>query len=517
MKLVSPRRIVQGFCLALFVFLIAITRYPFKEWLPVDTFLVLDPLLALTASLAAWSPAPGWWIALLVLVLTFILGRFFCGWMCPMGTCLDLAEAATFTKRRRKVPNDRLYYRNLKYYLLAFVIGSSLIGFSLAYWLDPISLITRGFTYILAPAVVFLANFGLDLFRPIAERMEWYDLARTSFEPKLFSTPALLTMLLLAGIVALSSLQKRFWCRAVCPLGGLFAITSRFSLMRRGVNDSCANDGICSRDCETGAIPKKTEQITRPGECILCLKCESNCPHQANTFSLHKLSPQQGTDPTRRRVLGLAAGGLTAGFFLKMSPSTALLDERVIRPPGALPKDKFLETCVRCGQCVKCCPTNTLQPALGEGGLPGLLAPFHRLRLAGCDQDCNLCGQVCPTQAIRDLDLEEKRYAKIGTARILRDRCVVWLNGMGCLVCDEVCPYNAIYWKTENGIRVPYVDEKRCNGCGLCETACPVYGASAIVIGPHGEIRLSTGSYISEAKSLGLKLNLKETDPYKDV
>jgi ferredoxin len=43
-----------------------------------------------------------------------------------------------------------------------------------------------------------------------------------------------------------------------------------------------------------------------------------------------------------------------------------------------------------------------------------------------------------------------------------------------------------------------------CNGCGFCETRCPVQGESAIVVVPHGEIRLKTGSYVTEAKRLKL-------------
>jgi ferredoxin len=53
----------------------------------------------------------------------------------------------------------------------------------------------------------------------------------------------------------------------------------------------------------------------------------------------------------------------------------------------------------------------------------------------------------------------------------------------------------------------------RCNGCGWCEVKCPVKGDSAIVVVPHGEIRLKEGSYIAEAKKLQLEF---KPDPGDD-
>jgi ferredoxin-type protein NapF len=502
------RRAVQGAAFALFLFLIAITRYPFTEWVPVDLFLVLDPLLALVTSLAARTQAPGWGLALLVLLLTGLLGRFFCGWLCPLGTCLDLTEAAVFRGRKRRRPADALVARNLKLYVLAFLLAAAAADPSLVYLLDPIAFATRLFTYVLAPLAALAANFGLAAVRPAAERLDWYGLARTAFEPGLLSSAAALTLAAFAGVVLLSAIQPRFWCRSVCPLGGLFSLAARFPVFRRRVSAACDHGGVCAAVCETGAIPRGREEVTRPGECILCLKCVTKCRPRAARFAIGG-GTGQGTDPGRRLVLASAAGGIVSALFLDLSPRQAVRDERAVRPPGALPEEEFLKTCVRCGQCVKACPTHTLAPAIGPGGAGGFLAPVHRMRLAGCDQDCTLCGQVCPTQAIRDLDEDEKRHAKIGSAVILRDRCLVWRAGKACLVCDEACPYDAIHWQTEGATRRPYVDEDHCNGCGICESVCPVLGDSAIVVGPHGEIRLPAGSYVEEARARGLMLKRK--------
>jgi len=128
------------------------------------------------------------------------------------------------------------------------------------------------------------------------------------------------------------------------------------------------------------------------------------------------------------------------------------------------------------------------------------------LRHAACDQNCNLCGLVCPTESIRSLSLTERRYARVGTAIIVRDKCLPWAHDERCLVCEEQCLYKAIVFQQDKQHRfdLPIVKADKCNGCGWCEDKCPVKGDSAIVVTPHGELRLSKGSYLEECRSRGL-------------
>jgi ferredoxin len=191
----------------------------------------------------------------------------------------------------------------------------------------------------------------------------------------------------------------------------------------------------------------------------------------------------------------------------------ALRSSGLIRPPGALPETEFQARCVRCGECIKGCLTNTLQPVWFEAGLSGMWSPKITARLAGCEQGCNLCGEVCPTAAIRPLTLEEKSFAKVGTARIDKTRCIAWEQDKKCLICDEICPYNAIVSQFAAGhpITVPVIDEDKCNGCGYCECKCPVAGESAIIVEPYGELRLASGSYKEKARELGLVFHAKDS------
>jgi ferredoxin-type protein NapF len=205
--------------------------------------------------------------------------------------------------------------------------------------------------------------------------------------------------------------------------------------------------------------------------------------------------------------LASTGAGVAASFVVGVHPSKHLLHGGLIRPPGSVPEELFLDRCIRCGECMKACTTNTLQPSFLESGPEGLWSPKLVMRYAPCEQRCNVCGQVCPTDAIRALDLEERKHAKIGTAVLYRDRCLVWEQDKLCLICDEQCPYDAIEFRIIDGVRRPFVLEDRCNGCGVCENKCPVQGQAAIVVTPIAAMRLADGSYIDEAKRLRYEFN----------
>ncbi len=161
---------------------------------------------------------------------------------------------------------------------------------------------------------------------------------------------------------------------------------------------------------------------------------------------------------------------------------------------------------------MKACPTNALQPVWLIAGLEGIFSPVITPRVGGCAADCNACGQVCPTGAIRKLPLPEKKQAKVGTAWIARQNCLVWQQDKKCLVCDEVCPYGAVSFRPVPGLKnaAPFVVENKCIGCGWCESRCPVGGAAATRINIMGEVRLSSGSYVEKAQEYGYTFKTRD-------
>jgi ferredoxin len=123
----------------------------------------------------------------------------------------------------------------------------------------------------------------------------------------------------------------------------------------------------------------------------------------------------------------------------------------LVRPPGALEEQLFLKRCVKCGQCMRVCPTNVIHPDFYKSGLEGLWTPVLDFRIgsSGCQIHCVACGNICPTAAIRPITLDERMGknqfsandpVRIGTAFVDRGRCLPWAMDKPCIVCQENCP-----------------------------------------------------------------------------
>jgi polyferredoxin len=511
------QRLLQIPLLLLFLFLLWLAAYPLPAWFEVDLFLRLDPLIALGSMSVArtFIPKAAW--ALVIMGMTLFLGRVFCGYVCPMGATLDFWDWVNRKKGKPKRNNTfegTSRFRGLKYLILLALTGSAVAGISWIFLFSPLSLMTRFYSFVVYPISLMIANLFLDLLRPVFPHLGFESISYVRYSVPLFNTNFFVAFLVL-GILLLGMIAPRFWCRNLCPAGATFALFSRRPLFRRVVSEKCTSCGRCERACPMGAIGEDFVK-TAHSECLTCLKCRHLCPEGAITFraavKVPHLSPEINLD--RRRALGAGATGLAAAALTMTNlhhlhggdNPRPLRSSGLIRPPGAVPETDFQARCVRCGECMKGCLTNTLQPVWFEAGLSGMWTPKISARLAGCEQGCNLCGQVCPTAAIRSLSLEEKLFAKVGTARIDKTRCIAWEQDKKCLICDEICPYNAIASQFAAGhpITVPVIDEDKCNGCGYCESKCPVTGESAIVVEPLGELRLASGSYKEKAEELGL-------------
>jgi ferredoxin-type protein NapF len=510
------RTVVQALSLVLFSLLFLFANYKLPDWLPADVYLRLDPLLGLSAVLAGRELVNRALWSLVIIGATLAIGRFFCGYVCPLGAAIDFLDALFFGKKSRQGLKADASWRKAKFLVLIVFLSAAAAGLSLAYLMDPLALLTRLYTFVLYPLVISLLNLALDLARPLFEALGWVELSHLTYPQPVYYM-SIITLLICAGIIALNRVTMRFWCRYLCPLGALLGLISPAGRFKRRVGPECNACEDCREACPMGA-PGETADNIRLSECIQCRTCVEACHQKAITFPAFPSAEHGGEyspiEVSRRGFSYSMVGGLAAAFLADRTPFTALQGKRqLIRPPGALPEGEFMRTCVRCGECMKSCPTNTLQPCLWESGLTGLWSPKMDLRFAPCDQNCNVCGKVCPTQAIRSVSLEEKTHAKVGTAVLNRDLCLVWAQNKLCLICDEICPYNAIVFRTVEGYRRPVVIASRCNGCGFCEQRCPVNGDSAIIVGPNGEIRLKEGSYVEVAKKLQLEF---KPDPGDD-
>jgi ferredoxin len=193
-----------------------------------------------------------------------------------------------------------------------------------------------------------------------------------------------------------------------------------------------------------------------------------------------------------RRVLivGLLSGFLLAKGLRFRSPEA---QARLLRPPGVRDEDDFLKKCVRCGECMKVCLRSALYPGLFQAGIERLYTPVLIPRLGYCEYNCTLCGQVCPTGAIPDLPAQQKKREVIGKAVFDKNHCIPFARRTDCIVCEEHCPIpqkairsESITMKGFDGsqvtVKVPYVVDELCNGCGICENVCPLEGKAGIEI-----------------------------------
>lgn len=503
------RRLVQLAAFGLFVALFVGTEvgYPVLPSVPSDFFLRTSPLIASATMLASrtvvWTVLAPAAIALLV---TILLGRAYCGWFCPMGTLIDIVERLTHRKRfPRTWPqehSDKL--RAIKYVLLAVVLGSALFTYQPLLLLDPISLLHRSATVgVGAPIETTVKDARGALYKPLLKRKIRIEVPtdrRTAMHGGL-------VLAMLVTVLGLSALQRRFWCRYLCPLGGLFALVSWVPILRRRVWGSCTHCGRCERQCKMGCIHDQGTRY-RVRECIDCYECEVCCPPKAVSFPIaHDFgATRPAMDRTHQLSRRRLIGGLTIGgaWYLTQKASwSGRLGAKhdrwknpfCLRPPGSLPEKDFLELCTRCDECVKVCPTNTLQPALFEAGVEGMFTPIVVPRIAECREKCAACSEVCPTGAIQPFRFEDKNPRLtdtpllVGVATIDRNTCRAWYKNQKCSVCDEQCPYDAIASPVVDGMQRPFVMEQFCTGCGSCERECPIEPAAAIRVTNRAERR----------------------------
>ena len=487
------RPVVQVMALALFLALLLATRGGEFPSTPPTLFFRLDPLAMLASVIAGRQWVNGLALAMVTLGLTVVAGRVWCGWICPLGTVLDVFRPQ---KRARPQTNSLDRWRAVKYVLLIGLLGAALAGNLTLPAFDPISILTRGLASFFLPGlnrVLLGVERALYNVPPLQGALDWFE---SSVRISLFSADVwrgwnVLPGLLLVGVIALNGVAERFWCRYLCPLGSLLGLVSKVALVRRTVGATCSGCQRCARSCPTGTIDPARGFASDPAECTVCLDCVVACPKDDVRFTVHtQPAAWQQYDPSRRQALASLAVGAGGVVLFRVVPRGWQVTDTLIRPPGAQ-QGQFWAMCIRCGECMRVCPTSGLQPALWQAGPEGLWTPVLVPRIGYCDYSCYSCGQACPTGAIPPLTLEEKRLAVIGVAAVNRDRCLPWAQATPCIICEEMCPVPEKAIELEEAevtdaagqpliVQRPHVVAEQCIGCGICEFKCPVDGPAAI-------------------------------------
>jgi MauM/NapG family ferredoxin protein len=506
------RILSQIFFFCLFLYLLLETHFSGKDYIaPVETFFYFDPLLALTAIVASREFLKVFLWALIPILLTFLFGRYVCGWVCPFGAVLQFFSFF-FKKMKWHTPktawNQLLH---LKYAVLIVLLVACIFTLDLAGYVDPLSLLYRSFITVVLPAfavasdatVSILPGMGLpSLGDGLSETLQNLTINKTFHQ-------GLIIGLIFLSFILLNLCRERFWCRYLCPAGALLALLARWNIVKVRIDaKKCTQCKLCTLHCQTQANPFPNKDW-QSSECIYCYSCASQCPTKAVAFPiLADPVETKSINFTRRKWVFSTLFGLAIVPLFRISGFTKRPSAKLIRPPGALPEPQFLAACVKCGECMKVCPTNALQPASNQAGPEGLWTPVLVPRIGYCEYYCSLCTQVCPTGAIKELKIKEKTKVRIGSAWINKNRCIPYALSRSCTVCEEKCPTSPKAIKlmeTEvlmpNGtwayLEVPVVDLELCIGCGICETQCPISDDPAIYCTSLGESRLQkSGSFM---------------------
>ena len=444
---------------------------------------------------------------IVILLVTFLFGRFYCSVVCPLGIAQDIA-AFIFRRKGKPLPPHLAFPRAI---CLGVAIGFLAIGWTLGFKvLDPYSNFGRPFAAWNQPkaAVVEKTN------ETAAEKEDDDD---SEEEEKSVAAPtdvvesncskgcilssygigAILPVIVIIGVAVW---RKRLFCNAICPVGTTLGIVSRIGLFKLSITEKCIKCGRCVKACNAGCIDIDHRNLDN-ARCVRCLNCLAVCPmgaiHFGRPIATEQPSeqpvaetPEQtkekpATDMKKRELLlaipvGLVGLGVSAAVgkhFLKqlLDAKTAETEEdtdeesvaapQFILPPGAGDVARFATKCTACLLCVHNCPSKIIKPSPSGYG-------FVRIDLTNshCGFDCNRCSQICPTGAIRPVPLAEKQTLRIAQAAINYKNCKVFRDDEPCGKCAEVCPTKAI---TLRKTGAPKMTKDLCIGCGACQAICP--------------------------------------------
>ncbi len=539
--MVKIRRAYEGLFLGLFLFFLLITDLRYLKGWPVSLFLEATPLVAVATALTTHTIYRNLVWGLVIIAITMMLGRVWCNWMCPFGILhhiFGVIGNRRNTKQMIEVNRYRKIYA-IKYYILAVMIAMASL------WIIP--------TTIDAPGKIWQVYRGSELKQSglprivaavgsgIAQSADEHKLGNSSLQiglldPIALTVRSMTTSVLptvnkatesvytepreywqawVVGLIFLGFLFANWWiprffCRAICPLGALLGLFSRFSLWRIDRDPvRCTDCDLCLKSCEGASDPQAD---LRKSECFVCLNCIEDCPHDALSFRFLPRKASEIAYPVvgRRELLlaslfGLfffpmtrASGGVKKNFSRMRHPSARfgrrgrvpapLHQMRPVHP--SLPDECSPAGHVRNGPRRPLDADHDLQDGLVRAELhalqPGLSHRRHprdldrreaghrSVRGEGPDQDGH---GLLQSGALLTLGHGHKlRRLRRGLSGQPQGHLHPQRRSHRSLGCDPPA-------------QAPHIDAVKCIGCGICEHECPVKDDPAVYVTAIGESR----------------------------
>lgn len=436
---------------------------------------------------------------IIVTILTFLFGRVYCSFLCPLGTLQDIFHfiAQRFRKKKRRKYTQPLNWLRFPILILCLVLILVFGDILLLNLLDPYSIFGKIISNLLRPAYFEVNNLAAYFL----EQRQNYSLKPV--EIKNFNWLSLSYSVFVFGLVGWMSIKHgRLYCNSICPVGTLLGRFSEVSLFKIHLDKvSCTSCGICSNNCKSNCIDNKNKTVDF-SRCVGCMDCLYVCPSGGVKFGLNPVLKINETvlsdNKTKRREfvkksifvpIGLTAltkKSFAEGLNSEKKGMIPIVRENPVTPPGSVSIADFNKSCTACTLCVSACPTQVLQPSYLEYGLLGMMQPRMDYKTSFCNFECIICSEVCPTGAIQPIDPEVKKLTQLGKAKFVKENCVVYTDETACGACSEHCPtkaVNMVPYLDKPGLKIPEVDEKICIGCGACEYACPTKPKSIYVEG----------------------------------
>ena len=214
------------------------------------------PLGALQNSLSSSNKTAPYYVFGIIILYGFLFGRWICGFLCPFGLVQELLHKIPTPKLKKSKITRVLSY--FKYVILVFFV----ILLPLAYAFRNFPL--PGFCKYICPAGTLEGAMGL--------------LSNSVNESYLRMLGPLFTwkFLLMVSILVSCVFVFRLFCRFLCPLGALYGLFNKISLVGVKVDrENCTDCGLCIGKC------KMDVKNIGDTECIQCGECISACPTKA--------------------------------------------------------------------------------------------------------------------------------------------------------------------------------------------------------------------------------------------
>lgn len=219
---------------------------------------------------------------IVMIPVTLLAGRFFCGWMCAFGSFTDFIYQVSQKLFHRKVrirEQADHWMKYLKYAILLVIVVTS--------WTLNASL--------------FDSSNPWDVFGMLA------TVGKAPDFPYVLSNLTIGFVLFLLIVVA-SAFTERFFCRFLCPMGAIFSLVSKLKIVKiTKPSAHCGNCRACTNSCAMG-IPLYRMDSVGSGECIGCMKCVTACPRKNVSVAVSERD-------VRPLAVGVTAAAVVAGMY----------------------------------------------------------------------------------------------------------------------------------------------------------------------------------------------------------